>query len=193
MNEPTIAKILPAEHAGYEKALTGNNGLNDARAALALLVKAREAFERSEQEQENISAYCAAWCLCLRTMQNSTDQTARPFDGFDTSTRLSAGKLTADCAQGRQLIMDEWNKSLREDNDLTPLQVYALSERWDRELLTDDFWQLLSQTSKRETVVAICYVLYERGNADDIRRLMRIANPALMWDFRKSYRTQLVG
>ena len=180
MSEPSIVTVIPAEDA-----LTGDSGLNDARASLALLAKAREALERSYQEQESISAYCAAWCLCLRIMQNSTDQTVRPFDGFD--------KLTADCAQGRQLIIDEWNKSLQEDSDLTPLQIYALSEQWDQRLLTDDFWQLLNKTNKRETVSAICYVLYEHGNAADIGQLMQNANPVLMWDFRKSYRTQLIG
>jgi len=171
MSEPSIAKVLPEEYAAYEQALTGDGGLNDVRVCLALLAKAREALECSvgEYSQEDINAYCAAWRLCLRTMQNSTDPTAR------------------------KLILDAWNKSLQEDSDLASLQIYALCEHWDQKLLTDDFWQLLSQTNKKETVFAICYVLYERGNAADIGQLMQNANPALMWDFRKSCRTQMTG
>jgi len=153
MSEPAIAKILPAEYAAYEQALAGDHGLNDARASIALLSKVKETLGRSlqshNQEQDSISAYRAAWRLCLRTMRDSKDQAAQ------------------------KLIVDEWNKSLREDSDATPSQVYALSEQWDRKLLTNDFWQLLRQTNKRKTVSAICYVLYERGNAADAAQLMQ--------------------
>ena len=197
MNEQPVAKVLPAEYTAYEQALTGDNGLNNVRACLELLAKAKENLECSlssnNPEQDSISAYCNAWRQCLRTMQDSTDQTGRPFDGFDKLTADCAGSTPLTTGQGRQLIIDEWNKSLQEDSDVTPLQIYALSEQWDRGLLTDDFWQLLSQTNKKKTVFAICYVLYEHGNMADIKQLMQNANPTLMWDFRKSYRTQLIG
>lgn len=151
MSEPAIAKVLPAEYAAYEQALTGDHGLNDARASIAFLSKVKETLGRSlsshSQEQDSISAYRATWRLCLRTMQNSNDRTAQ------------------------KLIIDEWNKSLREDSAVTPSQVYALSEQWDRKLLSDDFWRLLRQTNNKKTISAICYVLYVHGNQDDAKRL----------------------
>jgi len=102
MSEPSIAEVLPAEYAAYEQTLAGDGGLNDARVSLALLAKSREALERSSvddnnPDQESINAYYAVWRLCLRMVQNSNDEAAR------------------------QLILDEWNKSLQEDSDITPL------------------------------------------------------------------------
>lgn len=153
MKEPSIAKVLPEVYVKYEKALSESNETNTVRASLELLSKVKGCLRQSPkstgENQDLIAAYRATWRLCLRAMKDSKDHTVQ------------------------RLIQDEWNKRLREDDDAAPSQVYALSEQWDRKLLTDEFWQLLKQTGKKKTMSAFAYVLYEHGDATDAERLMQ--------------------
>jgi len=153
MKEPSIAKVFPEEYAAYEKALAQANGTNLVRASLVLLAKAKESLHRTSSTtnvaQDEIKIYRATWLLCLQTMHESKNQTAQ------------------------RLIVDEWNKSLREDDEAVPSQVYTLVEQWNRNLLTDEFWQLLKQTNKKKTISAISYVLCQYGNSADTDRLMQ--------------------
>jgi hypothetical protein len=148
---PIIAKVLPAEYEVYRKALTGDGGVNDANASLLLLSKARDASSKSPsgsgQRKEKLNAYHAAWRLCLKLAQKSKDQAAR------------------------RLVLDEWNKSLSEDGENIPSQLYALSRQYEQTFLTDDFWKLFEQTKNRETMSATCYVLYRHGTREDAERL----------------------
>lgn len=154
MKESSIAKVLPEGYATYEKALAQGNGTNDARASLELLAKAKESLRQSPKitgaDQDRIAAYRATWCLCLRAMKESKDETAQ------------------------RLILDKWNENLAEDDDAVASQVYALSEQWDRRLLTDDFWKTLQQTNNKKMVSAIGYSLYQQGNQDDLDRMVKI-------------------
>lgn len=152
--EPFIEKSFPVEYANYEKMLAQENGTNDAHAVLELLAKIKnslgQAAKSSVEERDRNAAYQAGWRLSLQTMTETKDESAQ------------------------QHILDEWNRSLREDNDAVPSQIYALSEEWNRKLLTDDFWNTLQQTKNRKTVSAIGYALYRHGNQDDLNRMVKI-------------------
>lgn len=144
---------MPAEYARYKKLLSGDNRIGDARASIALLPKARRLLEttpaKSGLQMDARAAYSAAWRLCLRLMKESKDPEAQ------------------------QLIIDQWNKSLKDDGESVALQVYSLSDQWDRRLLTDDFWRSLGDTKCKMTMSSIAYVLYLHGNRDDLDRLKR--------------------
>jgi len=149
----TITRVLPAEYAAYKRALSGDNGRNDARASLLLLSQAQEALSRREsspdRRRDDFDAYRAVWLLCLRLRQASRDHAAQ------------------------QLVLDEWNNCLKKDGDPISAQLYALVEQWDRELLTSEFWQLLKETTNPQTLSAICVVLYNRGDKGDVERLVK--------------------
>jgi hypothetical protein len=73
----------------------------------------------------------------------------------------------------RRVVLDEWNRYLRDDDSSVPSQLYALAEQWDRDLLTEDFYQLLKKTKNKKTIAAIAYAFYEHGNASDADRLLQ--------------------
>jgi hypothetical protein len=72
----------------------------------------------------------------------------------------------------RKTIAERWNESLV-DGALAPSQIYAFARQWDRTLLTDEFWRLLSETKNRKTLSAICYALYEQGTEEDAKKLVQ--------------------
>lgn len=154
MREPCIAKIFPDDYAAYERKLIQSNGTNDANAVIELLANVKKTVNHlpygAAKDQDCIAAYRAAWCLCLRVLQESKDEHAH------------------------QLILDKWNDYLREDDEAVPSQIYALVKQWDRKLLTDVFWKTLQQTKNKKTVSAIGYALYQKGNMDDLNQLINV-------------------
>lgn len=153
MSKQMIAAVLPAAHAAYKSALAGDNSVGDAQAAPSLLSKAREtliaASRKSNRVREQFEACWDTWRLCLRLRSNSTEQAAR------------------------QLIVDQWNKGLREDGDRVRAQLYALSDEWDRDLLTEQFWQLFHQTANPKMISATCYILYVCGDGYAMAQLAK--------------------
>ena len=132
----------------------GTNGTNAVRESLDLLSKAKQSLQQTSnaagEDQARIAAYRAAWSQCLQTMKKSEDQATH------------------------RLVLDEWNRCLRDDDSSVPSQVSALAEQWDRNLLTEDFYQLLKKTNNKKTIAAIAYAFYEHGNATDADQLMQI-------------------
>ena len=49
---------------------------------------------------------------------------------------------------------------------------YALSDVWNRDLLTPEFWLLLRKTKDKAVISAISYVLYLYGTKDDAEKLL---------------------
>jgi hypothetical protein len=148
-----IVKILPTEYAQYKKQLTGKNDINDCNAAFVLVSKAKAMLDKPVKERiyktkDCKIAYSATWYLCLRMGQNSKDPAAQ------------------------KLTLKEWNNSLIKDDNTVPYQIYALTEGpLDRSGFTDDFWKLLRQTNKKNTISAISFVLFASGDAEDINKL----------------------
>ena len=142
-----IAKVLPAE-IRLDKALSGDNGVGDARAVIRLIFKAKElradispsletlrntymTMPRSEAEAarqrlwDTTNAYRVSWLLCLQMFKNSKSEA------------------------GGQLILGEWDKFLREDGECLPSQLMSLAVEWDRGLLTNELWRLLEHSKRR--------------------------------------------
>jgi len=151
MNDRAITKVVPVEYAAYRNSLTGEKGLNDARASVRLLSQAREVLAKVgpsvERKKEEFDGYLASWHLCLRLTRESHDQAARQF------------------------IVGEWNRCLKVDGDAVCAQLYALIGNWDRDLLTDDFWRLFQETKNPETILAFSVLLLAHGNETDIQRM----------------------
>ena len=149
--DPAIARVLQADYAIYEKAQTGDRGMDDARACITLMSKAKDLLAAmpvgADQRKDAMNAYCAAWRICLHLMHSSGDEKAR------------------------QLILDEWNKSLEEDGQCVAAQIFALYEQWDRQLLTAPFWGLFERTNDPKTIEVVSYVLYVYGGQEDVKRL----------------------
>jgi hypothetical protein len=153
--EVTISRVLPADYLNYQISCKEHqHGMIDAQAALVLLSKAKGVLALPSstpvKDLERTAAYREVWGVCIQTIQKSKDQ----------------------AAQG--IILDEWNKSLKADDDAVPLQVQALAEKWERSLLTEDFWNLLKGTKNVRTVNAMGYVLYQCGIQDDLDRIEKI-------------------
>ena len=116
-------------------------------ATLRFLRHARDSFDHASGSNASISTYLAAWRLCLRRLQETNNK--------DEKKKLKA----------------MWDICLMENDALTPFQVYALDDCWDRNFLDDSFWTLFEKTKKRKTLKALTYILYKHGNQGDIKRL----------------------
>lgn len=118
-------------------------------ATLRFLRHARDSFDHTSGSNASISTYLAAWRLCLRRLQETNNE--------DEKKKLKA----------------MWDICLTQNDALTPFQVYALGDCWDRNFLDDSFWALFEKTKKRKTLKAFAYILYRHGNLEDIGRLER--------------------
>jgi len=168
-----ITKVLPAEYAAFEKALVGDNGVGDAKAATRLISQAKklranispsletlrrdhdrmplcEAQVARQRLWDTTEAYRVSWLLCLQIFKISND------------------------AEAKQLILNEWNKSLEEEAEYLPSQLLGLVAAWDRGLLTNELWGLLEHSEKNKTVSAICCIISEKGNQADLDRLKKM-------------------
>jgi len=147
-----IIKVLPVEFAEYQKQLTGKESVHDCNAILSLVSKAKilrdEPLKNAKEKEDRNRAYCAVWRFALQMRQHSKDSAVQ------------------------KRIIEEWNKALKKDDEAVPFQIYALSDIiWNREFLTDDFWELLQKTHREKTISAFCFVLHYRGNDADIKQL----------------------
>lgn len=145
-----IIKVLPTEYAKYKKQLTE---MNDYNAAFALVSEAKAMLDKPAEERVHKTedckmAYRATWSLCVGMRQNLKDPAAQ------------------------KQILEEWNNYLVKDDNDVPYQIYAIAyDSWDRNFLTDKFWELLRQTNKKKTISAIGLVLYHYGDSEDINKL----------------------
>lgn len=146
-----MTDAMPSDWATYKKEFAGNFGESDARAAVRLMLAARqlraEAPPRTEASRKLGVAYRTAWQLCIRAFKNSKDPAAR------------------------KVILDEWNKLLRKDGKFMVGQVIALEIDWDPAFLTDDFWRLVGRSRDKNTLVAVCFVMIPHGSKEDYERL----------------------
>lgn len=146
----TIEKVLPEAYSSFRAEFRNDLGVHDANASIMLIVQAREFMEKATGSKESYKnaadAYRATWVISLRIWKNTTDQAAK------------------------ELILNAWNHSLKEETQV-PSQICSLVEKWDRNLLTDSFWQLFYQTEDRKIISAICYVISTHDNKMDEVRL----------------------
>jgi len=172
MSDLDITKVLPAEYAAYRSALTKDGGVRDAQAALLLLSETRKRLDEArpsvERKREDFNAYHAAWRLCLRHRCESHDPAAR------------------------QLILDQWNQSLKSNGDAVCSQLYALRDVWDRDLLTDACWQLLRETKNPHTIVAFCALLHANGDETDVDRLAAKRDSEIDVPTRKTIQNSII-
>jgi len=147
-----IAKVLPTDFANYQKQVVGDNGAGDCQATFQFISKAKEILGKpteNKREKENRNkTYYASWRLCIRMYHNTNDTTVK------------------------QMILEHWNHSLKNDDKVVPFQIYAISEPlWDKSFLTEDFWKLLQRTIQKKTISAISFIVYQRGDEADMKRL----------------------
>ncbi len=185
LDEPELAAIVPEEYAAFKKTLTGTFGNADARATIRLVAKTGELFDdivgsqsqspTNEAQMNVVQSYEAAWRLAIRIHKGATDPAVK------------------------QLIFDQWTKALQGPDLKVAAQIYALAMAWDRNLLTDDCWQILSQTKSAKVVAAFSYLVYRRGDRQDANRLVAkqksepdlkvtapIQNALNWWEFDRS-------
>lgn len=100
------------------------------------------------KEEQNLIAFMFAWQKCI--------QFASTLDDKMTLNRM----------------LKAWDESLLNDDKLAPIQIYALSNEWNRIFLTDVFWRQLRDSKNDSVVTAMCYVLYRNGNSEDLLKLL---------------------
>lgn len=155
MRETIISSVLPAEFAEFSDARSRHGGKADVDAALKLLsatqTKLRGERSKPRYDYDVVNAHAAAWKICLQMKANTKDETVR------------------------RRILDEWNRNLREESEEIPVQFAAAasSSTWSREFLTDDFWNLLRRSTKRRTIIAVCWILNLKGDDSDLKPLIQ--------------------
>ena len=147
-----VETLLPEAYSSFPNELRHDVSIKAARASTVLIARARKALEKSTKTTNRFKdvadASRMAWAISLRIWKHTKDEAAR-------------GE-----------VLNAWNSSLREENIQTPSQICALSEEWDRNLLTDSFWRVFTQTGERKIISSICYVISRHGNKEDKIRLM---------------------
>ncbi|MBK8725542.1 MAG: hypothetical protein IPL96_05665 [Holophagaceae bacterium] len=126
--------------------INSENSEHKLAALTGLLVNISQSsnFEKSNSEPDQLLPYLFAWHLAIKNLRNESQNLV--------VTRY----------------LNLWDSKLSKDNDLTPVQIYALVLEWDHRLITKTFWKLLSESTNDNTVLAISYVLYKRGDAEDL-------------------------
>jgi len=161
MDAIELSRVLPAEYAKYKQQVTGQSDVNDCNSVFALISSARTSLLKSDKssaakKRDYRKAYRASWRECIKMKQKSKDPSVQ------------------------KLILEKWNNSLIVDSNDVPFQLYALTAPLvDRSFYTDNFWKLLQQSNKKNTIAAISFVLYQNGNAEDIKKLSQREKPGV--------------
>ena len=161
MDAIEISRVLSAEYAKYKQQVTGQYDVNDCNSVFALISSARTSLLKSAKssaakKRDYRKAYRASWRECIKMKQKSKDPSVQ------------------------KLILEKWNNSLIEDSNDVPFQLYALGyPLGDRSFFTDNFWKLLQQSNKKNTIAAISYLLYQSGNAEDMKKLSQRQKPGV--------------
>jgi hypothetical protein len=186
--ENNLANIMSSEYAIYIKSLSGDKGLDDAKAAIHLMQKTKElrnslplATSDDGQKKENVIyrsnviwAYEIAWSKCLRVYNyNAKRLTERPKDDNNDNITLEE-KEKAEAV--KKLILDEWNKSLKEGDKCVASQANAIGIEWNPDFLTNDLWKLLQTTKNYNVFLALCRAITNNGDEKDVNRLSEIVH-----------------
>jgi hypothetical protein len=150
--DAVIEKVLAEDYAVFHVSFVGDFGTNDARAAIALMKKAKDVADRAGESEDArrdaFEAQRAAWRVCFQVRRNSTDRGVK------------------------EIIFGEWEAALTGSVAAAVAPIYALSEVWDREMLSDNFWSLLQNTKDKKTIAAITYLIYKSGDDSDQEKLV---------------------
>ncbi|MBK8725540.1 MAG: hypothetical protein IPL96_05655 [Holophagaceae bacterium] len=122
---------------------------------LVVLHDLKSSYKSSENgkfsyEDQQYIPYLFAWQLAINRM--------RSFKNVDYKLK----------------ILDQWDKWLMEDKNLTTIQVFALMQEWNPEFLTEKFWEILGKTPSKSLLNSMLYVLRYHGNELDCQRLLSI-------------------
>ena len=128
--ESSVRNALPEEYAEFQRLSMNATDAQKAQPAIRLCVNARvkvsEKTSSPESAKNALEAYRGTWRMAIRTWRDATD------------------------AQAKQTILSHWNASLQAGGRLVAAQLYALSDVWNRDLLTPEFWLLCEkQRTKR--------------------------------------------
>ena len=152
--ESIIAQLAPNEYRELNEQRS-TDVQNSAAAALKLLHATRENLRavraQKDYDYDFVNAHAGAWRICLETRNSLKDPTAK------------------------QPILDEWNGSLRVENDEIPIQFAAtiFPKAWDKDLFSDEFWRLAERTTNKKTLSAICWLLYTHWPSAELQLLQK--------------------
>lgn len=147
-----LMKNFPLEYTKY-KIRSDSHKMNNIKPVIELINTVRQKIEnsqylsKSELEEYRIS-YLFSWRMCIRLMDDKSNK------------------------KSRLKLMNQWDASLLKDDQLAIIQVYGLAEEWNRRFLTPTFWQQLHSSMCDGVVSAMCYVLYQHGNLEDLQKLL---------------------
>jgi len=147
-----LMKNFPLEYQKY-KIRSDSHKMNNIKPVIELINTVRQKIEdsqhlsKSELEEYRIS-YLFSWRMCIRLMDEKPNK------------------------KSRMQLMNQWDASLLKDDQLSIIQIYGLAEEWNRTFLTRTFWQQLHSSKCDGVVSAMCYVLYQHGNLEDLHKLL---------------------
>ena len=154
MVDPVLTNLLPVEYDAFRTTVHETSLVHAAQAVLVLEARSEElltdAAAGGPARSNRLAACCAAWKLCLRV------------------ERLSTNAVNA---EAKRMILDKWNRSLKQGTASAAMQVAALVTIWDPTLATEDLWRLFEAAHDKTTISAFASLIYNRGSAEDWERL----------------------
>lgn len=143
---------MPEQFAAFQKAVSGGSEVEIVRSVTNAVASAK-----SRAEAPAISG----------------DEARRLNSGYQASWELALGvRRLVQTSEAKEVILRKWDSGLKDNGSIVRFQLYALGKEWDRNLLTQSFWGLFRDTQDEKTLSAICLLLYERGEATDIKALV---------------------
>lgn len=170
-DEPKLEAALPQDYQKFKNALARDYGLADASLCIGIMKQAHTLLQDTPLSATNrgdvIEAYRAAWRLCIRVCSGAKNQDVK------------------------SAVLKEWDQSLSGPEQNTVCQIYALSEVWDRDFLTDNFWKVFANRVGRPTIAAVAYTLFKHGNQTDASKLTQKRDSNIPVDFKELIQNSL--
>jgi hypothetical protein len=152
--DPVLTNLFLAEYNAFRATLGETSLVHAAQTVLVLEARSEELLTNAAaggpSRSNRLAACRAAWILCLRV------------------ERLSTNAVNA---EAKRIILDAWNRSLRQGTASAAMQVAALATIWDPTLATEDLWRLFEAAHDKTTVSAFATLVANRGSAEDWERL----------------------
>ena len=164
--ESIISATLPQEYAEFSREKTSGNARIKIDGLLKLLGESKDHWRSSKArvtyDPRLTDTHVAVWKLLLTARNEITDPASK------------------------EQILNQWNENLRNATSEIPMQLVAatLSGAWSRELLSNSFWELLQRTEEPRTLSAICYLLYRKGELQDLPMIVSKRNSVTSVELR---------
>lgn len=192
----TLASLVPTEFDAYRNAILQKNEVDVAHSVIGMVSKIRELADRPPQRRRVLLANRTAWELCIKQFKTLKSEEARKLilaewcrSLTDEEGELLPARACVDSCVDGDRVDAKTNTPILYDTEIgtVPLQqLDALGCEFDRAFLNAEFWKLVRQSKKGETMSGICCILYEHGNQQDLGRLQDRLNTMSFDDPRRN-------